>query len=395
MCKYFRHGIRVFGISADGDYRILGSMRHEFKNNSIMCSPPILFLQDIVHISTKLRNRLLNLLIALMIGNKVASVSHLKMLLNLVPKDIHGLVYSDICPDDRQNFISMEKIMKPKVRDALARHIIGSEGTIEYLRICQEITSSLYENDLPPLVRLYRNWRSTFFIRAWRLFITQTDRLNVNNNFLTTNAYACIELNAQNLEKMIKLFRNEKLDEFFQPTIFNSQPCEQMFRKMRSMGTMNYTRTNFTLLELIHLVGRVELMDDIMNFKLADYNIHFPRNPIHKMKKNTHTLPSDESIEKTISEAMVAAVADAKRFGINVTNDEIKHCKLKDIEISLNTENDNSEDMYIDLGITSDGNDVLMHCRNLNDYSYNESVQKNSFVQVANESEKKPSEKLL
>lgn len=158
------------GFSSDGDSRLLNSMKlnskfnsHERRNhlfNNIDLT--ICFLQDIVHIGTKLRNRLLSFSV-LMIGNKIASVSHLKMLMNLVSKDVHGLVYSDICPDDRQNFRSLEKIMEPKVRATLKKIVIDSEGTIEYIRLCQEITSSLYDDDLNPLDRIFLIWRSTFF----------------------------------------------------------------------------------------------------------------------------------------------------------------------------------------------------------------------------------------
>lgn len=237
------------------------SKNHTFDN----IDETICFFQDIVHIGTKLRNRLLSSSNVLLIGDKIASVSHLKMMLNVVSKDKHGLVYSDICPDDRQNYGSLQKIMETKVRTALEEFIVGSEGTIEYIRMCQEITSSLYDDDLSPLDRLFLIWRSTFFLRACRQFITQAIDINMklSDNFITSNAYMCIELNAKNLIILIKHFRDENLKEYFIPTILNSQPCEETYRKMRSMGTINFTKINFTLLELFHLIGRVELMNNI------------------------------------------------------------------------------------------------------------------------------------
>lgn len=179
-------------------------MRHK-KDNSVLeiSNSAVCFLQDIVHIATKLRNRLLNVLICLTIGHKVASVSHLKMLLNLVSKDVHGLVYSDICPDDRQNFESLKKVMSPRVWNALTENIIDSEATIEYIKMCSDITNSLYSDDLPPLERLFLSWRATYFLRAWRNFVTQTIGLTLENNFITTNAYGCIELNSQSVSHRI------------------------------------------------------------------------------------------------------------------------------------------------------------------------------------------------
>lgn len=390
---HFRHGIEVDGISADGDQRLLSSMRHNFsvkQNASLMnhsqISEIICFLQDIIHIATKLRNRLLNVLIALVIGNRAASVTHLKMLINLVPKSIHGLVYSDICPDDRQNFDSLRRVMQPKVRDALAKYIIGSEGTIEYIRLCHEITSSLVDANMPPLKRLFSLWRSTFFLRAWRLFIRESDNLDLDNNFITANAYACIELNAQNLMILMKKFRDIGLDEFFVPTVFNSQACEHTFRKIRSMGTMNFTKVNFTLLELMHLVGRVELMNDIVYFKLADADVSFPRNTINKLIKSQFKLPSDAGIETTIMKASVAAVADANKFGIDVSLVDIKHCKLNDIKINMDDENAQINDNHVDLGIASSKIDYIPDYENLKDYSNgNGNLDKNGYLDIVDE----------
>lgn len=372
----YRYGIDVAGFSADGDTRLLSAMlfnsqlnlltdrNHHFDNvDAVVC-----FLQDIVHIGTKLRNRLLNTLAVLLIGNKIASISHLKMLINSVPKDIHGLVYSDICPDDRQNFDSLQKIMQPKVSAALTKHIVDSEGTIEYIRICKEIISSLYDDDLPPLDRIFLIWRPTFFLRACRLFITKMtdDNFNLNNNFITSNAYMCVELNAKNLTILTKKFRDENLEKCFIPTIFNSQPCEETFRKLRSMGTINYTKINFTLLQLLHSISRVELMNDIMHFKLADADIFFPRNPLNKAKENQFSLPSDIEIENTISRALAAALEDANKFGIYVSQDDIASCAHEYNPLIVNQDHQNEDDEFVDLGIAR--NDGLMEYENLKDY---------------------------
>lgn len=351
----------------------------------------ICFLQDILHIGTKLRNRLLDLVIFLLIGNKVASVSHFKILINLVAKAVHGLVYSDIAPDDRQNYNSLEKVMKPHVREALAKYVLDSEGTIEYIRICHEITSSLYDDDLSPLERISRIWRSTFFLRAWRLYIKRAAKegLNLDDNFISGNAYQCIELNAKNLVILVKKFRDEGLTEFFHPTLFNSQPCEETFRKLRSMGTLNFTKVNFTLLELTHLIGRVELMDEIMNFKLADIDVHFPRNPIHKAKLNQFKLPSDLEIDNTINQALNTAIEDAKKFEIFVTKEDIEKCELKQVDVLLCPGDQSSHINHIDLGIASTNNTHLLEHDYIKDYSNRDTQKNRSFVSVASENGEK------
>lgn len=330
----------MLGWSADGDSRLLSSMQYytelnvaatqiiKFKLKTFYC------LQDTVHIGTELRNRLLAFSNLLVFGSALISLSHLKLLINNVPKEVHGLVMKDICPDDRQNYNSLEKMMQARVLEALTKYVIGSEGTQIYLKLCTEITSSLIQDDLLPTERIYRLWHATFVLRAWKIWLEE-NKLELSNHFISQNAYKCIEINASNLISLTQKFRDEKMEELFMPSLLNSQPCEEIFRQFRSMGTMNYTRINFTLLELFHLVGRVELQNNIVYVKLADTNISFPRNKINKARLNQHKLPCDTEILNTINKAMNGAIQDVKLFGINVEQNQIECCKIKKITTSI------------------------------------------------------------
>lgn len=352
-------------------------------------------MQDVVHIGTKLRNRLLKPSIVLLFGKKIASISHLKILLNTVSKDVHGLVYSDICPDDRQNYGSLQKIMQPKVRQALFDHVIGSEGTIEYIRLCHEITSSLYDNDLPPLERIFRIWRATFFLRACRLFLVRSnencEKFEVSQNFITQNAYACIELNAKNLIILMKKLRDAEMSEFFLPVLFNSQPCEETFRKMRSMGTTNFTKINFTLLELMHLIKRVEIMNDIMFFKLADFDVKFPRNKVNKSNLSTFNLPSDKETKDCIESALCIALDDASKFGVCISCTDINRCMLRDIHVDSKMNPENVAE-FIDLELNRLYSNPI-ECQNLKAYDIQtENLnEKSIFVEVGSKTVRKSS----
>lgn len=90
------------------------------------------FVQDTIHIATKLRNRLLKPSILLPLGNKLISVSHLKILINIMSKDKHLLSLSDIEPKDKMNFESAKKISQEYVQKLLLNHIPDSEGTVLY-----------------------------------------------------------------------------------------------------------------------------------------------------------------------------------------------------------------------------------------------------------------------
>lgn len=156
----------MVGISSDGDHRLLASMLHQINQQSD-CK----FVQDSTHIGTKLRNRILKPSIVLPLGNKQISLGHLKILIQSVPKVIHGLTISDIDPKDRQNYSSYEKITSERVRNALSKHIVGSEGTVKYLEKCHQITSSYLQHDLMPLERIHRIFNAVFFLRIWHSWI--------------------------------------------------------------------------------------------------------------------------------------------------------------------------------------------------------------------------------
>lgn len=178
FCKYL-------GFSADGDIRLLRCMRYKtpsisqsstdedllFKTitqNSTFC------IQDIIHLIAKMRNRLLKAGILLPMGSKIVSVSHMKILVNKYSKDKHGLVIGDICPDDRQNYRSVQKIIDPKVLKALSDLIIDSEATIMYLNIFSEVNTAFYDPNLYPLERIYRIFHVMYFLRSWKVWIKRT-----------------------------------------------------------------------------------------------------------------------------------------------------------------------------------------------------------------------------
>lgn len=119
----------------------------------------------------------------------------------------------------------------------------------------------------------------------------------------------CAEINAKNLIEIIKLFREQ-----FLPLILDSQTCERAFRQFRSMGTMQFTKINFSLLELIHMIGRIEVQNDIAYCKLNVDGISFP----HKCTEKTviYDLPTDEQIDATIKEAKLEAIRTGNIFGM-------------------------------------------------------------------------------
>lgn len=337
-----RHNIHVVGHSADGDPRLLQAMKsladfnfvphidvlENIKNQAFNS----ICVQDTIHIGTKLRNRLLNSSITLRFGDKIATPVHIKLLLDNVSKEVHGLVNTDIYTLDRQNFNSLQKIMSPRVLAALKSNIADSEGTVMFLELCEYITSSYLQKDMPTIDRLYKLWYAVYFIRCWRKWITMKPKMKysttLQHNFITSNAYSCIELNAHSLLKLIVKLREAKTPSMFQTTFFSSQQCEELFRRMRSMGTANYTKINFSVYDLIHMTSRVELMYEIISSRKEIITPRMALN-IETSEAGNQELPSDELILNTIIKAKNDAIQKAAQFGINLATDDILSCDLK------------------------------------------------------------------
>lgn len=330
------------GIASDGDERLLSAMKSRTRldlttetNLSQLFIPHPINVQDTIHIATKLRNRYLNTTILLQMGNMVVTVAHVIMMLSEVPKEVHGLVLSDVCPDDRQNFSSFEKITQDRVIQSLKGHIADSKATVMYLVLCRQISSSFLDNILEPIERVYRIWNAVYFFRCWRKWIKSPDNeFSLDQNFLSRNAYTCVELNAHSLIHLIINLRHKQQNEFFLPHLFSSQACEQTFRNMRSLGTANYTKINFTLHELLHMIARVEMMNKIM---YTTKEITFPRielkSQIVKPRVNqiaaSNTLPNDEDIINAMKRAQRDALKSAAEFGMHFDENDIIACELK------------------------------------------------------------------
>lgn len=385
-----KHDIRLIGISSDGDHRLLASMIHQIEHQ---CEYK--FVQDTIHIGTKLRNRLLKSSIVLPLGNSQISFAHLKILIKNVPKSTHGLTICDIDPKDRQNYSSFEKITSERVRRTLDERVVGSESTVMYLQKCQQITSSFMQHDLLPLERVYRMFNAVFFLRIWSSWIKSSRAYTLNENFITSNCYKSIEINAMNLISLIKLFRDENANEKFLPTLFDSQTCEKMFRHFRSMGTANYTKINFTMFELLNLTRRAEMKNEIDQYKLSDVDILFPRRK-HASKTKLADLPTDEEIQKTLDLAKHHALEEASRFQLttNLTDIDnfrfsISKFRLDDVETekeNICPESDDDFDL-IDLSADAHGDETYLdsvdHISIIDQYA--DDNEKNSYTLISDD----------
>jgi len=159
-------GIQILGYSSDGDTRLLKSMQIEANKKDTL--PIISYVQDTVHICTKLRTRLLKPNVILPIENYEISVSHLQQLTETISTDKHLLTMTDLSPDNKMNFLSAKNICSEKVTDLLMT-IPENKGTVEFLKMMNNVLTSYLDTNISIQERIYRIWYSVYFLRIWRL----------------------------------------------------------------------------------------------------------------------------------------------------------------------------------------------------------------------------------
>lgn len=162
----------------------------------------------------------------------------------------------------------------------------------------------------------------------------------------------CIEINAHSLIYAILKLRKNQGSKDFHTSLFASQPCENIFRQMRSLGSANFTKINFSLYELLHMISRVELMNSISR---NDGIISFKKNATNE--KNAIELPTFSEIIATMEKARNDALEDARKFGMKFETSDVASCPLRTTEVDsardsesefFLEEDDHDEDLFDD-----------------------------------------------
>lgn len=158
-------------------------------------------------------------------------------------------------------FEAIDRMSSECVLDLLANYE-EAKGTRQILKITRYVLDSFLDKSIEIEKRIYNMWYSTLFLRIWGLWLKQ-EKYSINKNWITSNTYTSIELNAHALLVLIEKFRHEP--ECFLPWLFSSQPCEKFFRQLRSMTSTYSTIVNFDMSEILRRVNRVQIINDIIH----------------------------------------------------------------------------------------------------------------------------------
>lgn len=334
--------IKVLTISSDSDPKYNAAMRKlsklGFKTNinwfSCRGNPDgPFYIQDLIHIATKLRNFLLRTLFDKKIipfGNGFIRIEFLFDLLNMFHKDKHQLTISTLNPKDRQNFQSVLRICDKRVTDLLRDYVQNSESTVIFLKIIRDIIDSFMNLTLTPLQRIRKLWYSVFLIRIWRQFICKSRNYTLKDNFLSSYCYTCVEMNAHSLVLCMLYLKKINKPEFFKPFLFESQQCESLFRQLRSLSTVYSTVTNCTMKEATSRISNIQFQNHIMQSTASEFV--YPRLKQMLVEQNNETLPSSDEIRKEIEFCRSLAISTATKIGLikpNETKQQSYGCKIK------------------------------------------------------------------
>ena len=126
----------------------------------------------------------------------------------------------------------------------------------------QCVVDAYLDKELHPLERINN---VVFFLRCWRQWLILHPRFNLKNNFITSNAYICVELNAHALISfLITIIKHFNSDHsLFLPWLLGSQSCEKTFRSARSMTGTFSTVINFSMLGLLRRLHRLQIQSNL------------------------------------------------------------------------------------------------------------------------------------
>lgn len=164
------------------------------------------------------------------------------------------------------NFDAIDKLSAECVTDLL-NEIPGAGATRLFLILTRCVLDSFLSKELPVEKRIYKIWYSTIFCRIWRYWLLNNGG-KLQENFITLNTYTCIELNAHGiiliLEKLRERSRTENMPQL-QTWLYSSQACEIFFRETRAMSSMFSTVVNYTMLDMLRRLKRIQTMNEITN----------------------------------------------------------------------------------------------------------------------------------
>lgn len=176
-----------------------------------------------------------------------------------------------------------------------------------------------------------------FFFRIWKSSIMEDESLRLMENFISSNANTCIELNFHSLLIGYQRFRNNPKSFPFKPWLWSSQPCEKYFRLSRSMTSTFHTKINFDTYEFMEHTKKIQYLQKSM--ASLEHNHKFPREAHRKLGEGEPMVKieilEDCEIEEIVLNAQRQLVLDLKDVGVkNVPDNWWKDIQISNLDLT-------------------------------------------------------------
>ena len=181
--------------------------------------------------------------------------------------------------------------------------------------------------------RIQKVWYAVFFLRYWRRWLKSKKCYKLKNNFITSNAMSCIELNAHSLIVLIRTLRDEipNGSNFFLPWLLGSQPYESTFRAARSMTGTYSTIVNFSLLGFLQWLHKLQILLQLET-ESSETQIIYPRveknlakiGDSNQGKQFDLSSLTDDDIAKAVEEAESEALKSMNDLGMAIEDSKDK-----------------------------------------------------------------------
>lgn len=122
-----------------------------------------------------------------------------------------------------------------------------------------QVRSAFLEKILSPLERVGRLWTVVFCLRYWRLWLKSDKVYTLAKNFISPNAYLCIETNAHSLVVFIRKFRIKGTPEELLVQLLGSLQCESFFRGIRALCPVGLNKPSVSEGEFLDRARKVDV----------------------------------------------------------------------------------------------------------------------------------------
>ena len=229
----------------------------------------------------------------------------------------------DLNHKDKQNFDAVLHVTDKSVITLLNR-IPDSKATSAFLLLIRCVIDSFLDKKLDILCRVEKAWYAVFFLRYWRQWLILNSRYTLGSNFITLNAYMCVEINAHSLITFIMTLR-ELDNECFLPWLLGSQSCEKIFRTVCSMSSTFSTIINFGMLALLRRLHRIHIQF-CLESEAENTGIKYPHVDRHKSKDG-----HNQSISTCVCSVEDRKILEAVERGKKAAQKAIRALGMADI----------------------------------------------------------------